>query len=345
MVKSPSIGVDLLALGGRTLYCLGVKKQDIWTTGKLMIIVSVVMVAVTALTILLLMHAYRGVLTEAFGERSAAYATVFANSAYAWLAAGDEGMMKTAASFLLLGSVLYVQVVSDGLLVVDDRKQVASLLDLSVLSNGAATGSLSRHRLDGGTPYVDLIIPQVSRSAQGEPSSEYVRMGIDASSIGVRVYGLALIASGVGAGFDGIVLGLLFLLLRRVRRESADRSIHAPKQDDGEPRVRQIGGLLIDESSKLISLDGRSVRLTPKQYALLSLLASDAGRVFSESEILQVVWAESDYADSKDVKQYIYLLRRRLAEASDSGAMLVVNVPGFGYKLEISLVEQDLTDR
>ena len=105
----------------------------------------------------------------------------------------------------------------------------------------------------------------------------------------------------------------------------------------------RIGGLVIDESAKTVSLDGKSVRLTPKQYALLSLLCSDAGRVFSEEEILQVVWAESDYADSKDVKQYIYLLRQRLAEASDSGAMLVVNVPGFGYKIEYPQVEGDLT--
>ncbi len=108
--------------------------------------------------------------------------------------------------------------------------------------------------------------------------------------------------------------------------------------------MRQIGGLVIDESSKSVLLNGKSVRLTPKQYALLSLLASDAGRVFSEREILETVWAESDYADSKDVKQYVYLLRRRLAEASDSGGMLVVNVPGFGYKIEYSQLEGNLTD-
>ncbi len=47
-------------------------------------------------------------------------------------------------------------------------------------------------------------------------------MGISTSSIGVRVYGMAFIASGIGAGFDITVLALLLLLLRRVHRASAE---------------------------------------------------------------------------------------------------------------------------
>jgi len=57
----------------------------------------------------------------------------------------------------------------------------------------------------------------------------------------------------------------------------------------------------------------------------------------------KVVWSEWDYAGSEDIKQYIYLLRRRLAEANAEGATVIVNAPGFGYKLEIPLVEQNLT--
>ena len=312
--------------------------------GRLMVLVSVLVVTVTVITILLIVHTYRGVLTEAFDDRSAAYVAAFADSANAWLESGDEGMLKTAASFLLLGSVLYVQVISSGgELIVDDRAQAASSLDLSVLSGGAFSRRLSVRRLDSGKPYIDFILPQTPRNTRDGGSSGYVRMGIDTSSIGIKVYGMTLIASGIGSGFDIVVLGLFSLLLRRVRRESARKSLDYARQE-GTERVRQIGGLVIDESSKRVSLDGKSVRLTPKQYALLLLLASDAGRVFSEREILESVWAESDYADSKDVKQYIYLLRRRLAEASDSGAALVINVPGFGYKIEYLQVEGDLTD-
>lgn len=345
MVKSSSTGVDPLALRRRALYCLGVRNGDFWTANRLMTLVAVVTIAVTAITVLLLMHAYRGVLTEAFEERSAAYVTAFSASAHSWLAAGDEQMLNTAASFLLLGSVLYVQVISDGLLRVDDRVQAVEPLDLSVLSSTEIKRSLSWRKLDGGGEYLDLILPQISRGAQAGKSSGYVRMGIEAGSIGVRVYGMTLVAAGIGAGFDGVVFGLLFLLLRRLRRGSDTPSTLTPEQSERKLRVRRIGGLVIDEGSKHVSLDGKSVRLTPKQYALLSLLASDAGRVFSESEILQAVWAESDYADSKDVKQYVYLLRRRLSEISEDGGRLVVNVPGFGYKVEYPKDRGDLTAR
>ncbi len=123
-----------------------------------MTLVSVITVVVTAITILLLVRTYRGVPTEAFDERSAVYVTAFADSAYSWLESGNEGMLKTAASFLLLGSVLYVQVFSpDGVLLVDDRVQAASSLDLSVSSSDDLSSSLSRHRLDNGKPYIDFM--------------------------------------------------------------------------------------------------------------------------------------------------------------------------------------------
>jgi len=309
-----------------------------------MILVSVVTVVVTAVSVLLFVHSYRGALVEVFDERSAAYATAFADSAFTWLKSGDEEMLKAAASFLLLGSVLYVQVISDGSILVDDRAHAASALDLSPLLDGATTRRLARHRLNDGRRYVDIVLPQIPGSVQGERSNGYVRMGIDASSIGVRVYRMVLIASGIGTGFDGVVLGLLWLLLLHVRRERVSQAIDSGMRERSE-RILQIGDLVIDESAKTVSLNGKSVRLTPKQYALLSLLCSDPGRVFSESEILQAVWAESDYANSKDVKQYIYLLRRRLAGASSSGATLVVNIPGFGYKIENPRLEEDLTVR
>ena len=74
--------------------------------------------------------------------------------------------------------------------------------------------------------------------------------------------------------------------------------------------------------------------LTPKQFALLSLLAASPGRVFSDEEIIDAVWPASAYADGKDVKQYVYLLRRRLSQTGGEGSEIIVNVPGFGYRLE-----------
>ena len=320
--------------------------RDGWTIQRMMIVVATATILVTAVAVILFSLVYRSVLTETFDERSVAYAMAFADSTNAWLAMGDEEMMETAARFLLLGSVLYVQVVSDGEFLVDARVQAAAPLDLPLLLPSPIGQTIVREHLAGGPHYLDLITSRGPWGTRSEVASDYVRMGIDTTSIGVRLQGMVLIASGIGIAFDVLLLGLIFLFTRRERAVKTRSALSSDQRLHNEPpRVIQVGGLCIDEAAKKVSLEGREVRLTPKQYTLLALLASDVGRVFSEAEILKVVWSESDYADSKDVKQYIYLLRRRLAEANAEGATLIVNVPGFGYKLEIPLVEQDLTDR
>ena len=320
--------------------------RDGWTIQRLMIVVATAIMLVTVGVLILFSVVYRSLLTEAFDERSVAYATAFADSTNAWLAMGDEEMMETAARFLLLGSVLYVQVVSDGEFLVDARVQAATPLDLPFFSLSSVGQAIVRKRLAGGPRYLDLIIPSGPWGMRSETVSDYVRMGIDTTSIGVRLQGTVLIASGIGIAFDALLLGIIFLFTRRARGVKMCPIISSDQDSHNRPpQVIRIGGLCVDEAAKKVSLEGIEVRLTPKQYTLLSLLASDVGRVFSEAEILKVVWSESDYADSKDVKQYIYLLRRRLAEADGKGGRLVVNVPGFGYKLEIPPVEQDLTDR
>jgi len=267
-----------------------------------MIVVTAATILVTAAAVSLFSFAYRSVLTEAFDERSVAYATAFADSTNAWLALGDEEMMETAARFLLLGSVLYVQVVSDGEFLVDARVQVATPLDLSLLSRSSVGQTIVRKRLAGGPRYLDLIIPRGLWGARSETASDYVRMGIDTTSIGVRFQGMVLIASGIGIAFDALLLGIIFFFTWRVRGVKAHPILFSDQGSGNKPpQVIQIGGLCIDEAAKKVNLAGREVRLTPKQYTLLSLLASDVGRVFSEAEILKVVWSESGYADSKDV--------------------------------------------
>jgi hypothetical protein len=290
-----------------------------------MIVVTAAIILVTVGAVILFSFVYRSVLTEAFDERSVAYATAFADSTNAWLAMGDEEMMETAARFLLLGSVLYVQVVSDGEFLVDARVQAATPLDLPLLSPSPMGQTIVRERLVGGPRYLDLIISRGPWGMRSETVSDYVRMGIDTTSIGVRLQGMVLTASGIGIAFDVLLLGIIFLFTRRARGVKTRPTLSLDQDPiDKLPQIIQIGRLCIDEAAKKVSLAGREVRLTPKQYTLFSLLASDVGRVFSEAEILKVVWSESDYADSKDVKQYIYLLRRRrtLREGDWSSTLL-----------------------
>jgi DNA-binding response OmpR family regulator len=98
--------------------------------------------------------------------------------------------------------------------------------------------------------------------------------------------------------------------------------------------VIEVGELLIDDERKEVRLRGEPVELSPKEYELLRLLASRPGKVFSHREILEKIWAGSEFASSEDVKKYIYLLRNKIEEDPEE-PRLILTVRGFGYKLAV----------
>lgn len=91
-------------------------------------------------------------------------------------------------------------------------------------------------------------------------------------------------------------------------------------------------GLYIDDRRKIVLVNGAPVRLSAKEFDLLKLLASDRGRVFSSTEIIERVWRDSGRATRSDVRQAIYLLRRRI-ENDPHDPRWILTVKGFGYAL------------
>lgn len=99
-------------------------------------------------------------------------------------------------------------------------------------------------------------------------------------------------------------------------------------QDSG---VIECAKIRIDDRAKVVTVDAGEVALTPKEYELLKLLASEPGRVFTNEEIINCLW-DGGRATSTDVKQYIYHLRNKI-ERDPQNPQLIQNVKGFGYKL------------
>jgi DNA-binding response OmpR family regulator len=98
------------------------------------------------------------------------------------------------------------------------------------------------------------------------------------------------------------------------------------------PTLIRVGDLEIDDSVKHVKVKGRTVSLSPKEYELLKLLASEPGRVFSHQEIIAAVWQNKPFITSSDVTKYIYLLREKL-EDDPENPRYILTVRGFGYKL------------
>ena len=93
-----------------------------------------------------------------------------------------------------------------------------------------------------------------------------------------------------------------------------------------------VGDIHIDDRSKTVTVGESSLSLSPKEYTLLKLLASEPGRVFSSDEIIAHLWPDSDRAAANDVKQYIHLLRSKLYRSADIRDS-IENIKGFGYRL------------
>lgn len=96
----------------------------------------------------------------------------------------------------------------------------------------------------------------------------------------------------------------------------------------------RLGDLSIDDKRKEIAWQGNSMMLTPKEYGLLYLLASDPGRVFANDEIIKAIWGEESPANQADVKQYVHLLRTKLARIH-APKETIETVKGFGYRLQV----------
>lgn len=92
------------------------------------------------------------------------------------------------------------------------------------------------------------------------------------------------------------------------------------------------GGLCVDLHRRLVSRDGQSLKLTPKEYALLALLVQHAGRVITHRQILSTVWGPAHVDDAQYLRVLISQLRNKI-EADPAVPKLLLTEPGVGYRL------------
>ncbi len=93
-----------------------------------------------------------------------------------------------------------------------------------------------------------------------------------------------------------------------------------------------IGGVEIDPARERVTLDGRQVKLTPREFELLSFMAQHPGRTFSRVEILDAVWGDSSCRSEVSVTVHVRRLRMKVEE-DPSAPRLLETRRGFGYRL------------
>lgn len=112
-------------------------------------------------------------------------------------------------------------------------------------------------------------------------------------------------------------------LLRRGQR--------APQAALDEDRM-EIGDLVVDKRRHEVSRAGVKIDLTPLEFQILELLASEPGRAWSRNDLLDRVWSTEYEGYQRNIDPHINRLRKKL-EADPKNPQYVLTVRGVGYKL------------
>jgi two-component system KDP operon response regulator KdpE len=117
------------------------------------------------------------------------------------------------------------------------------------------------------------------------------------------------------------------------RLRVALRHAAGPAADPGGVIV--TGPLALDAGRHEVTVSGRRVDLTPREFEILRVLLSHAGRLVTKGRLLRAVWGEAYQGEDSYVYVHVSQLRRKLAAADPDGVLrdLIVTEPGVGYRV------------
>jgi DNA-binding response OmpR family regulator len=132
-------------------------------------------------------------------------------------------------------------------------------------------------------------------------------------------------ADGLDLGADGyLVKPFSFVVLVAQVRAMLRRSSVV-----GADRRLRVGELVVDRATREVRFAGEALALSPREFAVLDVLASRAGSVVTKDELLRTVWGDEHAATRNAVEVYVGYLRRKLDAAGAGG--IVRTVRGHGY--------------
>ena len=116
----------------------------------------------------------------------------------------------------------------------------------------------------------------------------------------------------------------------QIRRYTKLGSINAKEESDN---IYKSGELIIDDSKKEVTVDGKNIKVTPTEYNILKFLTKNKGKVFSISQIYENVWEEESYGAENIIAVHIRHIRENI-EINPREPKYLKVIWGIGYKIE-----------
>ena len=228
------------------------------------------------------------------------------------------------------------------ILVIDDEKEIAELVEIYLVSDGYKVFKASSAQegfdildkeniqlilLDIMMPGMDgLEMCRIIRETRNIPIIMLSAKSTDLDKI-----------MGLGIGADDYVtkpfnpLELTARVKSQLRRYTK-LNPNSAAQENGKNEI-SIRGLVINKDNHKVTVYDEEIKLTPIEFDILYLLASNPGRVFSTDEIFERVWNEKVYEANNTVMVHIRRLRGKMKE-DERQNKIITTVWGVGYKIE-----------
>lgn len=229
-----------------------------------------------------------------------------------------------------------------GILVVDDDKEIADLVEIHLVSDGyivykaynAKDGLEIMEKEDVKLAILDIMMPEIDGITMCKKIREKSKIPI--IMLSAKSQDLDKII-GLSSGADDYVIKPFNPLELMARVKSQMRrytifNISAAEAKEEEKELVLENLRINKENHKVIAYD-REVKLTPIEFNILYLLASNLGKVFSTDEIFERVWNEKMFEANNTVMVHIRRLREKI-EIDSRNTQIIKTVWGVGYKIE-----------
>ncbi len=228
------------------------------------------------------------------------------------------------------------------ILVVDDDREIADLVEIHLISDGYEVRKASdayeglrilEKEKDIALAILDIMMPGMDGLTMCGKIRETSTIPI--IMLSAKSTDLDKIV-GLGNGADDYVtkpfnpLELTARVKSQLRRYTQLNPNAANQFTNNEITIRNM---TINKDNHKVIIDGEDIKLTPIEFDILFLLASHPGKVFSTDEIFEKVWNEKVYEANNTVMVHIRRLRGKMKEDSRENK-IITTVWGVGYKIE-----------
>lgn len=226
------------------------------------------------------------------------------------------------------------------ILIIDDDEEIMELIEIYLVNDGYKV-----YKANTGEKGLDLIRKNEIHLA----ILDIMMPGINGLEVCMKIrcdYNMPIIMvsaksqhidkiQGLSTGADDYMskpfnpMELLARVKSQIRRYIY---LNDTKKNDRNIEVVQAKGISINKSNRKVTLLGKEIKLTPTEYEIILLLASEFGRVFSTEEIFKIIWKEKYFQGNNTVMVHIWRLREKIEE-NPKDPKIIETIWGVGYKI------------